>query len=74
MEKIETSDIETVREQTRFLHNLQKQLATGGKVILTTDDLDTIDRVTETLNSFRMYLSMFNRQDAFAKPVSNSDR
>jgi hypothetical protein len=56
----DTSDIETVKQQTDFLRDIQRQLAATGEVILKQGDLVTIEELTQTLNIFRMYLSVFD--------------
>jgi hypothetical protein len=55
-----TDDIELIKEQTAYMNEIRKQLSSTGKVILEAGDTDTIDKIAQTLNWFRMYLSTFD--------------
>lgn len=52
------SEIETVKDQTLFLRGIYDQLAKSGKFILEADDMIAVDELSQTLNIFRMYLTI----------------
>jgi len=49
-------DIDLIRDQARYTHSIKNKICDKGEVTLTADDVDALDKITQTLTSFKLFL------------------
>ena len=56
MKPVTEEDLLFIEEQSIYVNTILKKLAETGKVTLTDDDVSKLDMITQTLNSFKVFL------------------
>jgi hypothetical protein len=66
MKDLEKTDIDFVREQAMYLHSIKKKICDSGEITLTIEDVDTLDKVSQTLTCFKLFLisNSFQKHEA----------
>jgi hypothetical protein len=57
------TDIDLIKDQVKYLNSIKRKIFNDGDTVLTTDDLDTLDKIAQTLTSFKIFLI----SDSFSK-------
>ncbi len=56
MKDFEKTDIDLIKEQAKYLNSIKNEICDAGEMTLTKDDVDTLDKVSQTLTSFSFFL------------------
>jgi hypothetical protein len=52
----DTADIDFIKDQVEYLKSVKNKIHEIGEVILTGDDMDALDKIAQTLTSFKFFL------------------
>jgi len=50
------TDIDFIKDQVKYLNSIKNEIHNVGEVILTRDEIDTLDKIAQTLTSFKFFL------------------
>jgi len=56
MKDFEKKDIDFIRDQVSYIRAIKNKIRDTGEATLTVDDVDTLDKVSQTLTSFKFFL------------------
>ena len=56
MKDFEKKDIDFIRDQVSYVRAIKNKIRDTGEATLTVDDVDTLDKVSQTLTSFKFFL------------------
>jgi len=56
MKDFEKKDIDFIRDQVSYIRAIKNKIRDTGEATLTVDDVDTLDKVSQTLTSFKLFL------------------
>jgi hypothetical protein len=62
MKDIEKNDIDFINDQVKYLDSLRNKIFDDGKVILVTSDADVLEKLIQTLASFKILLIAIRSQ------------
>jgi len=49
-------DIDLIRDQAKYIHFIKNKICDTGEITLTATDVDALDKITQTLTSFKLFL------------------
>lgn len=49
-------DIDLIKMQAKYIHFIKNKICNTGEATLTVADVDALDKVTQTLTSFKLFL------------------
>jgi len=52
----DTADIDFIKDQVKYLKSVKNKIHEIGELILTGDDMDALDKIAQTLTSFKFFL------------------
>ena len=50
------ADIDLIKDQVTYLNSIKHKIFKDGQTVLTTDHIDTLDKIAQTLTSFKIFL------------------
>jgi len=56
------TDIEYIEEQIAYVDEIRKELTSTGAVILTEQDVNKIDHVTQSLNTLKWFIELHKQR------------
>ena len=56
------TDIEYIQEQIAYVDEIRKELTSTGAVILTEQDVNKIDHVTQSLNTLKWFIELHKQR------------
>jgi len=56
MKDFEKKDIDFIRDQASYVRSIKNRISDAGEATLTPDDIDALDKVAQTLTSFKFFL------------------
>jgi hypothetical protein len=56
MKDLGKKDIDFIMDQAKYLNSIKNRICDAGEITLTTEDVDTLDKVSQTLTSFKLFL------------------
>jgi hypothetical protein len=64
----DNADIDFIKDQVKRLNTIKNKIYNTGEITLTTDDIDTLDKICQTLTSFKIFLI----SNSFSKEVNDN--